>query len=202
MKRISISMPVGMGKPWSIADTKGKFAYVEIEGSGDGTVTFRAATQISLIETRVELATVYSYDFKVVVPARVLKSMRAVRAGTGYPRRYTLTIAPDHEDYWIETSFGDGLRIRGKLESESHAFPKNAATAIPSIVDGRWEASTSPERAMEIPELQRMLGAMPTSLRRAKLYFRGGRSQPLVAQSTGVHLKSTIALLPTIWESA
>lgn len=193
-----------MGKPWSISDLKGKFSYVEIEGGGNGAVTFRAATQISVIETRVNDATPYPYDFKVVVPARALKAMRAVRAGTGYPRRYQITIAPEHTagEYWIETSFGDELRIRGGLSSESRAFPKNAATAIPDIVDGTWQADTSPERALETPELQRMLGAMPTALRRSKLYMRGGRSQPVVVKSSSGILSSTIVLLPTLWESA
>lgn len=204
--RISLGLPVGMGKPWSIADNSGRFSYVEIsKPKGDKPVTFRAATQISLIETRVGSATLYPGSFKVVVPARALKSMRAVQAGAGYPRRYKITIDPSHEagGYWIETSYGDGLRIRGNLSSEARAFPKNPALAIPEIEASGWDPETVPHRALEIPELQRMLGAMPTALRRTKVYFRGGKSQPVVARSAdGINLESTIVLLPTIWESA
>lgn len=200
---IQITVPISMGKPWSISEKTGELSYVRIAKTDDSaTVIFEAANRFALVRTRVDNALLHPRGrFNIGIPAKLLKAMKPYRASfKGAPWRYSIDLRPDQPgDNYALVSFGDGMSVRGDLGRPPRLPGFDGL--IPDIEDfDQWEPSATPRRAVDDDRLVSTIGAMTRVSRGVQIYMPSGVDSPIVLRKfrEGVGSRSTAVIMPTL----
>ena len=201
---IQITVPISMGKPWSISEKTGQLSYVRIAKTDDSaTVIFEAANHYALVRTRVDNA-IRSHRvprFNIGIPAKLLRAMKPYKSSfKGAPWRYSINLHPDQPgDNFALVSFGDGMSVRGYLGNPPRL--PSFEGLVPDIAKiDEWEPSATPRRATDDERLVSTVGAMTRISREVQIYLPGGLDQPMVLRKfrEGVGSRSTAVIMPTL----